>query len=88
MDPEDSKVCLRYILTHARQQDFLETAGGVPRRGGRAARKVATRFARRKLRRNHGKGSSVPRKKHEDAAAAAEFFVSKRGRKPVEFCGR
>ena len=37
---------------------------------------------------NDGKGSSVPRKKDEDAAAAAEFFVNKGGRKPVEFCGR
>ena len=38
--------------------------------------------------RNDGKGSSVPPKKDEDAAGAAEFFVNKGGRKPVEFCGR
>ena len=30
------------------------------------------------------KGSSVPRKKDEDAAAAAELFVDNGGRKPLE----
>ena len=60
---------------------------GVPRKEGRAAREVAKRFARRELRRNDGKGSSVHRKKDEDAAAAGEFFVDKGGRKPVE-CSR
>ena len=60
---------------------------GVPRKEGGAAREVAKRFARRELRRNDGKGSSVPRKKDEDAAAAAEFFVDKGGRKRVE-CSR
>ena len=43
--------------------------------------------ARRKLRRNDVKGSSVPRKKDEDAAAAAELFVDDGGRKPLE-CSR
>ena len=38
---------------------------------------VAMRVARRKPRRNSGKGASVPRKKDEDAAAAAEFLVNK-----------
>ena len=52
-----------------------------------AAREVAKRSERRELRRNDGKGSSVTRKKDEDAAAAAEFFVDKGGRKPVE-CSR
>ena len=106
MDPEDSEVCLRYILTHARRRgsrtfrDFFaqkrklttlwpaETAAWSNKEKGRAARKVAKRFARRRLRRNDDKGSSVRRKKDEDAAAAAEFFVNKGGRKPVEFCGR
>ena len=34
-----------------------------------------------------GKGSSVPRKKNEDAAVAAELVVDNGGRKPVE-CSR
>ena len=57
---------------------------GARRKEGSIARKVAKRVARRKLRRNNDKGS-VPRKKDEDAAAAAEFFVYEGGRKPVEF---
>ena len=94
MDPEDSAVDLRYILTHARtreskifeifstkekrplcgkQKPFV----GVPRTEGRAAREVAKRSERNELRRNDSKGSSVPRKKDEDAAVAAELFVDK-----------
>ena len=57
---------------------------GVPRKEGRAARKVAKRSERHELRRNDSEGPSVPRKKDEDAAAAAEPFVDKGGRKPVE----
>ena len=47
-------------------------------------RRWLSELARRELRRNDGKGSSVPRKKDEDAAAATEFFVDKGERKPVE----
>ena len=50
----------------------------MPRKEGRAAREVAKRFERRELRRNDGKGSSVPRKKDEDAAAAAEWSAQGR----------
>ena len=55
---------------------------------GRAARKVSKRLARRKLRRNDGKGPSVPRKKDENAVAAAMLVFSQGGRKSVDFCGR
>ena len=39
-----------------------------------AARKVTKRLARRELRRNDGKGSSVPRKKDEDATARSRVI--------------
>ena len=46
------------------------------------------RLARHKVRSHNGKGPSVPRKKDENAVAAAKFFFEQGGRKPVEFCGR
>ena len=99
MDPEDSELCLRFFLTHARrrgsrifkiystQEKVDHLVASVPWKEGHATREVAKRFARRELRRNDGKGSSVLRKKDENAAAAAEFFVEKGGRKPVA-CSR
>ena len=66
MDPQDSEVCLRKILTHVkkeRQQDFsrssvqAEIVGWRQRKEGSIARKVAKRVARRKLRR---KGVTLP----------------------------
>ena len=47
----------------------------VPRTEGHAARDVAKRSERHELRRNVSKGSAVPRKKYEHAAAAGELFV-------------
>ena len=61
---------------------------GERRKEGGVARKVAKRVARRKPRRNNGKGATSSCKKDEDAAAASEFFISKGGRKTVEFCGK
>ena len=68
MDPEDSEVCLRSILTHARRRGsrIFETFSTKEKND-----KVAKRFAKRELRRNDGEGSSMPLKKDEDAAAAA-----------------
>ena len=63
---------------------------GVERQKEIASRSKRGRKAdpkRHELRRNDSKGSSVLRKKGKDAAAAAELFVDKGGRKPVE-CSR
>ena len=84
MDPEDSEVCLRVILTHARRGSRIFETFSTKEKND----KVAKRFAKRELRRNDGEGSSVPLKKDEDAAAAAGFFVDNGGRKLVEFSKR
>ena len=58
----------------------------IKERGSRSKREVAKRSGRHELRRNDSKGSFVPRKKDEDAAALLLFFDNGR-RKPVE-CSR
>ena len=93
MDPEDSEVNLRKILTHAtrrgsnmfgifstKESGKQKPSVGVPRKKVRAARQVAKRSERHELLRNDGKGSSVPRKKDVDATAVAELFVDNGGR--------
>ena len=80
MDPEDSELCLRYILTHARRRgsrifeifSTKEELDHIVASRNRsmeyqgksvAAREVAKRSERRELRRNDGKGSSVPERR-------------------------
>ena len=103
MDPEDSQVCLRFFVTHARRRGsrifeifstkekidhsvasrnrWLEFQGKRVAQHERWLSNVQDVNCERTLEWS----SSVPRKKDEDAAAAAEFFVDKGGRKPVEF---
>ena len=107
MDPEDSEVCLRYILAYAKRRgsrifeifSTQEKTDHLAASRNRCLENEGKRVALQERWQSEwegvncegtdsGKGATVPRKKNEDAAAAAEIFINEGGRKPVEICGR
>ena len=76
MDLEDSELCLRFFLRHARRRgsrifEIFSTKEKIDHQVASRNRWLEFQPAER------WQGSSVPRKKDDDAATAVEFFVSK-----------